>query len=371
MVGSPSIASVRELFYRCQFSRALKVIRQLIPHSNEDDRVELSLIETQCLLEMHRVRESREVMAGLKEFGYANRENFLYVAGRLAYSNCDYEEAEKNFKELAQHSEKVADYYRALMGLAGVYFSLKRFHDLDPLLIELEELCQVVQLDNLLSFELLKAHTWVALGEKALEAESLFFSVIGKAMERSMHYFVVAAHYYLAKLAKSQGRRDALRTHLQFLRCFLKPDEAVRFTFLVNQEFAEEELILNSTIRFDPQNLRVYIRDHWLPLRDKPLIYRFMEKLYQQQEFVTKAALAQCLWPDQTYKSSIHDPRIFDIARRVRNMIERYDEQPVCLLSGRYGYRLATETLSDAKNSESAQREDLHYRDNRSQQYGG
>ncbi len=89
-----------------------------------------------------------------------------------------------------------------------------------------------------------------------------------------------------------------------------------------------------------------------IPLHDKPLIYNFLEFLHRKPGFVSKSDIACHLWPDQKYKARTHDPRIFDLARRIRALIEPYENQPVCLLSGRFGYKLASKERKSNMNDQ-------------------
>jgi hypothetical protein len=79
----------------------------------------------------------------------------------------------------------------------------------------------------------------------------------------------------------------------------------------------------------------------WVAFHDRPLLYRFLEVVYGSESFVPKDAIAKHLWPNDEYKPRLHDPRMFDIAKRVREIVTGCNEQPLTLLSGRLGYKLA------------------------------
>ncbi len=341
--------SIKELLNQCEFREALKAIQGMGTPADPNKQTTLLILKSQALFEMHRVKEANEILAQLASTAPRDSESFIYVAGRIAYLDNDYQKAEKDFRLLADRSETVSDYYRALIGLANVFFTTKRHSELLGLLPELEELCLAVPLDSLLSFELLKANIYATVDSQIELAENLLYDVISKASRKRWNYFVIKALYSLAKLAQSQSKRELLVAHLRMLRCYMNPDEAVYLTYLVNEQFKDNDYSIDAPLRFDPDHKRVCVHGDWIPLHDKPLLYSFMEKLFKEGRFVAKEEIAQFLWPDQPYVAKSHDPRIFDIARRVRGLIERYEDQPVCLLSGRYGYKLASTTMQDDK----------------------
>ena len=255
---------------------------------------------------------------------------------------CVHDRCERLFKLLAEQSENVTDYYRALIGLANTYYSTKRYGEIRRYFNEIEELYDVVPADSQFSFLLLKANYFYVADGRISESQKLFYDVITGATKKRWNYFIIKALYGLATISQKQNNQEALLANLQLLRCYLNPDESVYLTYLVNEQFKESNFTVHCGLQFDPEFKRIGIQGKWIKLHDKPLIYRFLELLNGLGRFVSKQEIAAELWPDQEYKSKMHDPRIFDIARRVRAMIEPYEDQPVCLLSGRYGYKLAS-----------------------------
>lgn len=346
--------SIKELLNQCEFSGALEAIDAIYQQSAQQDRFTLDLYRSQALFEMHRVKDAYQVLAQTTAQTPKESEDYLYVTGRIAYLDQDYDKAEASFRLLGEKSECVTYYYRALIGLANTFYSLKRYPELQGILPELEELCDVVPMDSVLSFKLLKANVFHKAEGQALTAENLLYEVITESSRRRWHYFLIKALYSLAKVAQAQGKTDIVHSNLKLLRCYLNPDEAVLMTYLVNEQFKEDAYTVDAPIKFDAEHKRVGIRDQWIPLHDKPLLYNFMDKLHQAEKFVTKQELARHLWPDQEYVAKSHDPRIFDIARRVRGLIEKHEDQPVCLLSGRYGYKLACSDANAQTDSNKA-----------------
>ena len=77
-----------------------------------------------------------------------------------------------------------------------------------------------------------------------------------------------------------------------------------------------------------------------LDLSHRPVIFEFLKVLASKVGFASKEVISEALWPKETYFPTIHDARIFDIARRTRQILEKNSEQPILLISGRSGYRL-------------------------------
>jgi hypothetical protein len=93
-------------------------------------------------------------------------------------------------------------------------------------------------------------------------------------------------------------------------------------------------------MKFDVERKRVAFNDHWIPFHEKPILFNFLEFLHRRNHFVGKKEIAEYLWPEQPYKARIHDPRLFDIARRLRGIMEECPGNRITLLSGRLGYLL-------------------------------
>ena len=117
--------------------------------------------------------------------------------------------------------------------------------------------------------------------------------------------------------------------------------EQLFFSHVVNEKF-KGYFSINTPMEFDTGNKRIMIKSSWVPFHDKPLLFQFLLLLHATGDFVGKESIARDLWPHEDYKPRVHDPRIFDIAKRARNLIESYEHQPVVLLSGRMGYKLAS-----------------------------
>lgn len=351
---------IKNLCYQCQFKTVIDAVDQHC--SNPIDahtRFDLNLYQSQALFEMHRVGEAKSLLKSISQGEDKHSERYLYVMAKLYYADKEWEKASRIFALLIDQSETVKDFFKAVLGLANVYMSTHQVDKLVKLMSELHELSDSVNLDQKLSFLLLKGN-FLCQKDQSMEVGSkLLYDVIGKAYPRQWNYFVIKGLYSLASAYQTAGQMDALLASLHMLRCVIDPNESVYLTHLVNEKFKEANFSVSSSLVFDPSHKKIAVQGQWIALHDKPLIYQFLECLHHSSGFVSKEVIAEKLWPHDAYTPKTHDPRIFDIARRVRALIEPYENQPVSLLSGRLGYKLACETEQSRSNDKRYQTEVL------------
>jgi DNA-binding winged helix-turn-helix (wHTH) protein len=363
MDWNQTISEVRELIYQCQFKSAVAAVDMYCQSSSSpsvSDYFTLQLRKSMALFEMHRVAESKSVLRDLTQYQQKQSDAYLYATARLAYMDQEYEMAERLFKLLADRSETVKDYFQAVLGLANVYFSLRMPQDIGRLTHEMEELEDLVNLDQRISLYLLRAMVADRFEQDSQLAKKFFHMTIREASPLRWNYFTIKSLYGLACMYKDMAKLDALEVSLDLLHCYLDPEECAYLTYLVNEKFKDLDYSLTCSMQMDPDLRRLCVQGKWIPLHDKPLIYDFLELLYNRGSFVNKAEIAARLWPDEEYKPRTHDPRIFDLARRIRALIEPYENQPVCLLSGRQGYKLAGRDSSTTRSDQDFERRPLY-----------
>ena len=344
-----TVDEIKSVFYQCKFRQCLQLIDDALLINDVPDAIlTLNLIKVQALFELHKVKQAKDLLASLRSQGSEEADTYIYVTAKLSYFDDDFEKAERLFKLLSDRSESVKDYFKANLGLANVYYSTKRYRELLLIQNELEEIVDLIAIDERLSFWLFKANTYYFASGLVNDSKRLFHSVMKESSRWGWNYFTAKSLYGLATVAQERSRSEELEATLQILRCYLDLDETVYLTYLVNEQFKESDYTITSPVQLDPENKRVNVRGQWVGLHDKPLLYKFIELLNNTSGFVAKEKIAQYLWDEEEYKPRMHDPRIFDIARRIRTMIETYENQPVCLLSGRQGYKLASSSVLEA-----------------------
>jgi hypothetical protein len=208
------------------------------------------------------------------------------------------------------------------------------------LIDEMDEAHDLVPMDERLEFLILKAKAKMLGARDARPAKDILFGVMREAQRAGWSYLLCKALVALGEVTRDLGVGGELDTVLGLLEVFLDGAECPRLTQLVAAELRGASLQTRGVLELDGETKRVNLGGQWFALHDKPLIYRFIEVLHEAGDFVTKEELAASLWAD-SYKPRVHDPRIFDLARRIRGLMESQDDSyALSLMSGRNGYKL-------------------------------
>lgn len=339
-----SLTELRHLYYRCEYRLLLEALSQ--PHPAEES-FPRTMLKAEALLELHRLDETEDLLQHLCRDQQRHSEKFLYVMAKAQYLRRDTQRAERLFSLLLEKSDSAGDYFRAALGLANVLLTRGRSEHLTRLLREMGELADMMELDLQLSFNILTARAHFLLEDRWEVARAQLYRVISLARGQGWLFFMLRSLYHLAELDRSRGERESQRAHLDMLNAMLIADENIHLRYLVTQKFAEEHFTVELPLQFDFEEKRVQVQGRWLALHDKPLIFNFLKRLYNGDGFVSKDDISNDLWPREEYRPRIHDPRIFDIARRVRQLIEPCEDQPLTLLSGRLGYKLVAKRVEE------------------------
>ena len=354
MNQAESIDRIKDLCYQCEFRAVVDAVDMSLKQEPDSDSFfKLQLYKSQALLEMHQVDEAKALLKSLTEHEEKQSDFYLYVMAKLHYSDKEWEKSVRLFRLLADKSESVIDYFKAILGLANAYYSINKSTEIKRLLNELEEMLDIVPLDQSLSYQLIKANVAYLFDNDVPSAQRIFYDVIKASIAKNWNYFIIKSLYGLSSMFQEIGKLESLEVSLDMLNCYLDTNESVYLTYLVNEQFKDVNFSLSSPLQFDHEFKRIAVLGKWIPLHDKPLIYNFLEYLHRKPGFVSKQEIACHLWPDQNYKARTHDPRIFDLARRIRALIEPYENQPICLLSGRFGYKLASKERNNELSEKS------------------
>jgi hypothetical protein len=226
------------------------------------------------------------------------------------------------------------DYCERLMDLG-------RLSEIDRIIQFLEHEEPFQDRDVKLSFMLLRSRYYMLLHQDDRRALSFAQKCYGEAIQIGWTYFSARAQILMALCYKNLNDTSKYSLTLSFLKLSLEGAEHQFLTYWVNDQFKQDSVV-TTPMEFDSHNRRVFVSGQWLALHDRPILFEFLKLLHEKVEFTSKKVISERLWPNEIYKPRIHDPRIFDIAKRVRSMIEPYRSQPLTLLSGRMGYKLAS-----------------------------
>lgn len=337
---SLSIGHLQDLFYRCKFSQILEELNAYEEEQGGLD-VEMTLIKANALFEQHQVADAK---AALKDVS-ARKDSFdaayLYALARLSYLDDQPTQARALFEEIYGQTADVHYRFKSLLGIANTYFTEQDFAKIPALIETLHAFEPLPKEDERISLMIFLGNYYLASGASAGLAKEYFKKALSHSAANTWTYFVTRSLFGLAQVCEKESQTNELMWTLEVLGSFVNESEQRQFSSWVNHCF-KSYMTINTPMEFDTANRRIMLNSRWLPFHDKPLLFQFLLLLHEKSSFVEKESIATHLWPEEGYKPRVHDPRIFDIAKRARNMIEAYENQPVVLLSGRMGYKLAS-----------------------------
>ncbi len=345
MADHLQLHDLKELFYQCHFKRLLKTIDHFhTEQMSEVMKVDLSMLKANAHYELHEVDKTKAILRFLvEEIEESSDDQYLYAKARLCYFEDRLSEAYNYFLDLHENTDDKSFQFRSLLGLANVLYSQNNKEHLEPIIFDLIRFEPLNSDDEIVSLQILLGNYYGQILEEKEKAQKYFKLALEKATSNSWNYFVMRCLYGIASNFKINGQQSEMNCVLDLLHAYTNGTESKYFRHLYNQKFKEQRFVSDISLEFDSSNRRVLIDNRWLAFHDKPLLYQFLETLHLANSFVTKPQIAEALWPHENYKPRIHDPRIFNIAKRIRQLIESYENQPVVLLSGRLGFKLASQ----------------------------
>jgi hypothetical protein len=335
-----TVNASQDLFYRCKFSELLEVLEREQAEGETLDPDKL-LVKANALFELHRVQEARDTLRSVSRTRDGFDESYLYALARVTYLDGRFDEARRIFAEVARETKDERHRFKGLLGVANSFFSTSRFDDMWSVIKELSSFEPLERDDDRISLTILLGNYWLASGRDNHLAKNYFKKALGAAAANTWTYFITRSLFGMATVCEREGQTSELAWTLEILTSFVDESEQLFFAHIVNEHF-KSHFSINVPMEFDTANRRIMIKSRWVPFHDKPLLFQFLLLLHTKGAFVGKEDIAVHLWPHEEYKPRLHDPRIFDIARRARQLIETYESQPVVLLSGRMGYKLAS-----------------------------
>jgi hypothetical protein len=340
-----NLEAMQELFYRGQFSQLLAAASHIgLTDVSLASVVELALLRANAMFELGDVAGSKQVLEGiLAETAVRFPKQFTYVSARLRYMSGEYEQAVNLFSLLKNLCEADADLvtaFKAELGLANIAYTLRNISSLKQSLDLLAKGAAEMPEAEQISYELLLGHLAGLESDDEATVDSKFLKVVGIASRRGWTYFQKRAMYFLVIHARRTGRNAVAEARIEILKAMIDAEQDRYFGHLVQERFKAGS-DMNQPMRVDPQAMVVSFgaQSTW-NLHDCPQMYRFVEMLHGSQRFVSKAEIAKALWPAEAYRKYVHDPRIFDLAKRLRKRIDSENVAGVSFLSGRAGYQL-------------------------------
>lgn len=350
MVHANIIGKFEDIFLQARMNDTVSLICENDKaNSFQAPSIELSIIKANAYFELGQVEKSRETLKNILELTDSSTDTYLYACARLCYLNGELEQAEEIFNELLEYTDKQDYQFKCLLGIANILYT-KYLHaqitlevyqtKVEAIFFDLEN-CKPANDNKIaISYEFFKGNYARSIAIEPIETVLKHYkNVIKSASQNGWLYYQIKGLYGQATVYEAYGQLEKMKWTLDILATFIDENEMVSFTNVVNNKF---KLYYEKTalpVKFDTKNQRINFGNDWMPLHDRPLIYRFLETVHGNESFVPKSEVAKYLWPEQDYKPRIHDPRIFDVAKRVKNILNDQSNS-LKLLSGRVGYKL-------------------------------
>ncbi|MGE0173574.1 MAG: tetratricopeptide repeat protein [Oligoflexales bacterium] len=353
MSAGTYVSTVLDLWMRCRFQEVVtRTSEECLRELDADQIFKLKVLRSQALYELHRVDQSKKILNDLVTIEPQYSNTFLYAYARLCYIDGDFAKAKRLFSQLRERSESTEDFFNACLGLAYTFIEESDLCAADTLAEEMLQLVEFVSSDKRMSLGLLRAHLAFYLKNDLNLARLYLGQVTRASAHEGWTFWIIKCLFTLAQMEKTLGKLHNVKCIVDLLGFYLDPNETIFQIFLINIEFKDQNVDIPSSIEFDQTSRRICINQNkWIDLQDKPIIFNFLFVLHSKTGFVSKQTIARSLWPEALYKPRVHDPRIFDIVKRTRQIIESYENHPVILLSGRTGYKLAITTPASVQTS--------------------
>ena len=338
MTSKSNLNRFEDLYYKAQFRQVLD--QMSTTPGDENLSANFHLLRASVLFEVNEAVAAKNALeAAVAAEADSDREEHMYALARMAYMNDQFREARTLFGRIFEDADDQRLRFKALLGIANSYANEDNWDNVGYLI------------DDLISFPLERDDdkicmlhfngVFLANAQKNFgKAREAYQEAMRIAATHNWNYWIIRSLYGLAKIAKQEKRASELTWTLNILSAFVDGTQAMYLSHMINQEF-EGLFKIEVPVEFDASNMRMMIKDQWISFNDKPKLYKFLELLHMRGQFVKKKSIAESLWPEEAYVPGVHDPRIFDIAKRVRAIMNSHDCEPVTLLSGRQGYKLA------------------------------
>ena len=256
--------------------------------------------------------------------------------------------AENLYLRLGEISETAQHFFQSILGLCHIYYAQSRCEEIREAIKKLEELKDVIDISQKMEFSLLEARVAIGVDKDYAKGERICLSLISEAQRYGWEYFRLQGYYLLYLMAKEQNAKEPTRIYYQLLKSYLAELQWLRMQCLLEAEEKQTADLLGADIYFDDERMRIYLKGQWLQLNQKPKIYQFLRLVSSEARFFCKEDVAECLWPSAEYSAKAHDPRIFDIVRRSRRILNPFGGHTYYIMSNRMGYRFVGNNLVHA-----------------------
>ncbi len=334
------INNLKLLFYQSRFNDVIKSITEEIDFSlfSPEAQIEIKTIEASSLFELNEKEKSKEVLKNIiLEFPHYDKNfTYLYSLSRLAYMDKNYELAKESFETILFLAQEKKWIFRGHLGMSNLFYTLNDRQKMKP---HLEALMSFNQKEmdpsDWISYQHLLANFYKVHDINLQKSEEIFKRSLQYASEHHLKYWVQKSIYGWATVLNARGNDLQTNHILEVLELLSDKNENIFFL-----EMIREKLSTPTSIEINHSQLKIKINNKWHDFHQRPHLFYFLSSLQPTNEFVSKKELAKKIWPNENYLPRTHDPRLLDIAKRVRIFLEQYAKDSFQIISGRMGYQL-------------------------------
>jgi len=346
-VKSFALESAKEMFYQCKFTDAVELINSCaVSENNFSNRFKLVMLKSKCLFELNRRDLAKifleEALPAKSKFKNAD---YFYIQGSISYFDGDFQEAQSFFQKMLDSTDKSMDVFKALLALGNVAYNQGKEDESFTIMMELKKLSKETILDKdiELSFDLFCGTILLYNKVDFEKARGIFENCFNKSIELGWTFFSQRCLYNLAKWYKLTSKVGESQGILKVLDIYLSNSDSRFLSHLVNTEFIETDHRSSQriTVCTETKSVTIGHNDKYtLVLKKWPLLFKMLFVLHSNKGFVSKAEIAEELWPNDKYLPKTYDPRIYDIVARLKKRIDLVEQIPLLIEAGIDGYKL-------------------------------
>jgi tetratricopeptide (TPR) repeat protein len=339
------VSMFKSLFYQCEFNQIITSVDEHIQEIERDsDYYKLIMIKAKSYFELNRRELAKltleEATDNTKQNNHAE---YYYTKGSFHYFNGEFSEAKKYFRRMLDFNQDKECIYKSLLSLGNIAYSEGRKEESFEYLRELSLLGYDQSAELKMSFNHFKANVLIANKIDLVQAKELLEDSYEMAITQKWSFFGQRSLYNLAKYYKSVGKSGEALGMLSVLDMNLKTTDSRFLALLVNKEFDSINHRSTQKVELDLKNKSIEIGNedkYSIELSRWPMLFNFVELLFNERGFISKDKIAATLWPTQKYLPRTHDPRIYDVVKRIKQKLELNEDNPLLFEANSGGYRL-------------------------------
>jgi hypothetical protein len=341
----------QKLFYQAELKPLVKMTKGMDVKDwsfKEKSRLIVLLSDAYCELNQEdKAIESLDLF--LSENGAEKDTDFYqYVKGKLFQISGNDGIAGKYFANVLERVSDRELLFKTLVQMRSLKLGLEssevsKFDQVNALFTYLDNSLLESREDLEIELELLKGNIKLLAQSAPLsEVKDHFSKSLSIAAKNNWFYYMAKSLLGITKTYWKFRQYSKAESSLFILNSMIKSYDLKRIKKYIKNElkFGRKKYD-GELIEFDSTSFSFRVKEQQIDLSQRPKVFSFLKASYTPSKFVSKREMAKVLWPGEMYsKTSGHDARIFDIAKRARGIVNSFPDE-LMFFSGRLGYRLA------------------------------